>query len=252
MDGTLRTTLISQAYLLVLAAVLAAAPRYYLLVFLIYLAIVFGFSMYASRRSLRGAKVSREEIEASRQLFAEKNALDLAATDDELFKLYSKQVKGMILYIALLPLYWAIFETARRLMPSFEATLSAYGLSTVAARFILWVAAFEAMFAISMLTRKLTVGGFFTTSPAQQPPTVPASYIVTEKGILVRGAIGNVIGFPLPEGTEVILNEQKNYVEIRFKNGGRLRLYTKRPRRLYEIIQRFGKPSRQTSSTSGK
>jgi len=243
MNGTARMLLLSQAYLIVLAAVLAVAPRYYLIVFFVYFAAILLVSAYFSRRSIRGAKVSREEVESARQLFVERNALDVAAEDDELVRIYGRQLKGMLLSFALLPLYWVIFEAARRLQPSFESLLAEYGVGGKLAGFILWVATFEVMFLLSFVVRRFTVGGFFTASPTQQPPMVPASYVVTDKGILVKGAMGSIIGFPLPEGTKVRVDERRGFVEIVFKSGSRIRLYTRRARRLYELIVRFGRPS---------
>jgi uncharacterized membrane protein len=251
MNSAGRMLLTSQAYLVVLAAVLAVAPRYYLLVFFVYLAVIFVFSFFSSRRSMRGAGVSREEVESARQLFVERNALDVAAADDELIRLYGRQMKGMLLSLVLLPVYWAIFDAARRLQPSFEQLLSSYGVGDKLAGFILWIIAFEVMFLLSFLVRKFTVGSFFVSSPSQQPPMVPASYVVTDKGILVKGAMGSVIGFPLPEGTKVRVDEKRGFVEIVFKSGGRVRLYTRRVRRLYELIVRFGRPSETEEVRSG-
>jgi uncharacterized membrane protein len=233
--------LISQLYLFVLAAVLAIAPRYYLLVLLVYFALVFMFSALSARRTVRGARVSREEVEAARRLFVEKDALDIAAADDELLKLYTRQAKATLITFAFFPLYWAIFEAARRLQPSFAELLEAHGVSGRLAGFLLWVMAFEAMFAISFLSRRLILGA----RASQQPPMVPRAYEVTEKGIVIKGAMGSVIGFPLPDDAEVHLDESKGYVEIVFGKGGRIRLYTKKPRRLYDLIMRFGVQRRQ-------
>jgi uncharacterized membrane protein len=243
MDGSGKMLLVSQAYLIVLAAVLAMAPRYYLIVFFVYFAIIMLVSAYWGRRRVKGSRVSREEIESARQLFVERNAFDVAAMDDELMHIYGKQLKGLLLSFLLLPVYWAIFEAARRLQPSFEEFMAGYGLGGKGAGFLLWLITFEVMFLLSFVVRKFTVGSFFSMSPSQQPPMVPASYIVTDKGIIIKGAMGSVIGFPLPEGTKVRVDEKRGFVEIVFRSGGKIRLYSKRARRLYELIVRFGKPS---------
>ena len=225
--------LISQVYFIILAAVLAIAPRYYMLVFFIYFVAIMAFSMYATRRKMKGAKVPREEIETARQLFSEDNTFQIAMEDEEFVRQLASQAKTSIMTFLFLPVYITIFELVRRNYGTLLSTLQEAGLSEKQAGFLIWLAAFEVMFLISTLSRRII-------KQAKQPPMVPRGFVITEKGILLKGSMGGVIGFPLPEGSEVKLDEKRNYVEIALPGGGKLRLYTRKARRVYELLQRFG------------
>ncbi|ABM80956.1 DUF2208 domain-containing protein [Hyperthermus butylicus] len=225
--------LVSQVYFVILAMVLAIAPQYYMLVFLIYFVAIMAFSMYTSKRRMKGARIPREEVEAARQLFREDNSFQIAVEDEELVRQLTGQAKTAIMTFLFLPIYITIFELVRRNYSSLISALQGAGLSETLAGFVVWFAAFETMFLISMVSRRVV-------RQAKQPPMVPRGFVVTEKGILLKGSMGGVIGFPLPEGTEVKLDEKRNCVEIVFPGGSRLRLYTRKARRVYELIQRLG------------
>ncbi|MEM4865155.1 MAG: DUF2208 family protein, partial [Acidilobaceae archaeon] len=73
---------------------------------------------------------------------------------------------------------------------------------------------------------------------------VPRSYVVTEKGIVISGLLTKKgIGFPLPKEVSIDLSEERKFVELVVrgeKTLNKLRLYSKNPRRLYEIILKNG------------
>ena len=100
---------------------------------------------------------------------------------------------------------------------------------------------FEGYFAITMLNTMWAV------SRIKKLPmvNVPSQYTVTDKGIVIKGMLSTKgIAFPLPNETNVNINEERRFVEI-IKEGKRtitkLRFYSKNPKRLYEIIKKYGK-----------
>ncbi len=225
---------IGQLLMVILALALAYAPQYYMFIIILYFVGIFGFSMYKSRRA--GSRVSREEIESARTLFKEDKALDLAVEDEDYVRILSKQWKTLIFSFLLFPVYIIIFNIARNAQQSFNEFLASLGLSSEKlAAFILWVIVFEIFFIMNHGVRRVLMGG-----KSISVPLVPPAYRVTEKGVITKGGFGPTIGFPLPEGSTVELNNERGYVEIRLPKGGTIRLYSKRASRLYEIIQRYG------------
>ena len=225
--------IIGQLFMIALAAILALAPQLYTVAIILYFAGIFGFSIYRSRKGA-GQGVSREEVERARTLFREEKAMDLAAQDDDYLREVSKQVKSMFIPLLLFPVYIAIFKAVPSLEPSFAEHLRSLGINDVrVARLILWIAAFEAMFLLNQAVR-IVAGG--SSKPA---PLVPPAYRVTEKGIVIKGGLGSVIGFPLPEDAQVRVDESKKYVEIEMRRGIRYRFYTTKPRRLYDLLMRY-------------
>ncbi len=227
--------LISQVYIVVLAYAFVAFPRYVWLLFLIYLGLMMGLSAYSARGG-GGAGVTRADIERARQLLREENALQLAMEDEELLALYSKQMKASMMSFAVLFLYIPLFYAVRYYYRSLVDLLKNLGApSDTVAGFIIWLGLFEIMTIVSFIIQRR--GGLGDKPIA---PMVPKGFVVTDKGILLKGSLGRIIGFPLPEGTRVELNESKGYVEIVEPKGARIRLYTMKAKRLYEIIQRYG------------
>ncbi len=229
--------LLGQLFMVVLALVLAVAPRLYLVAIIAYFALIFGISFHRSRRA-GGARVTREEVERARTLLKEDKSFELALNDEEYVKAMSRQAKAMLVPLLLFPLYIIIFREAAVLQPSVSELLSRHlGISDErVAAFIVWLIVFEALFLLNQAVRLLTAG-----RGQQLAPMVPAGFRVTDKGIVIKGGLGQVIGFPLPEGTEVRLNEQAGYVEIKLPRSPQsLRLYTRKARRLYDLIVRYG------------
>ncbi len=227
--------LISQVYIVILAYAFVAFPRYVWLLFLIYLGLMMGLSAYSARGGVK-TSVTRADIERARQLLREENAFQLAMEDEELLALYSKQMKVSMMSFVVLILYLPLFYVVRYYYKSLVGLLKSIGApSNTVAGFIIWLSLFELMTIVSFLIqRRGGVGDKLIV------PMVPKGFVVTDKGILLKGSLGRIIGFPLPEGTRVEVNEAKGYVEIIEPKGTRIRLYTMKAKRLYEIIQRYG------------
>jgi len=241
--------LLGQLFMVVLALVLAVAPRLYLVAIIVYFALIFGISFHRSRRA-GGARVAREEVERARTLLKEDKSFELAINDEEYVKAMSRQAKAMLIPLLLLPVYIVIFREAAMLQPRVSEILSRHlGISDErAAAFIVWLLVFETLFLLNQAVRLFTAGRGQAVAPM-----VPAGFRVTDKGIVIKGGLGQVIGFPLPEGTEVKLNEQAGYVEIRLPRSPQpLRLYTRKARRLYDIITRYGLRGGQARKDGGE
>jgi len=239
-----RTMLIvGQVFIVILAVILALAPNLYKFAILLYFVGIIAISMYKAR-STGSSGVSREEVEKARTLFREEKAMELAAEDEEYLREVSKQVRAMFIPLLLFPVYIVIFQAVPALEPRVAEALQGLGIADArVARLLLWLAAFEGMFALNQVVRKLTGGA---SKPA---PMVPPAYRVTEKGIVIKGGLGRVIPFPLPSGAEVRLDEKRNYVEIEMGKGVRMRFYTRKARRLYELLLRHGVKERGRGGT---
>ncbi len=229
--------LMGQVFMIVLAAVLAVAPHLYMIAVILYFALIMGLSMYMARRRAAGG-VPREEVLKARTLLKEDKAFELALADEEYVQAMSRQAKAMLYPLLLFPLYIIIFRAAYVLQRPAEAAFASIGVvDKRVAAFFVWLLVFEAMFALNLVVRKLTSG-----KGSVMAPFVPAGYRVTSKGIVLKGGFGQVIGFPLPKGSKVRLNAERNYVEIEMPKSGKIRLYSKKAKRLYEIISRYGLP----------
>lgn len=238
--------LISQVYVVVLSYAFAAYPHYVWLLFIIYLGLMLGLGMYSARGSF-GKGVNKAEVERARQLFREDNALQLAMEDEELLALYTKQIKGMTSTLLIMVFYLPLFYIVSHYYKDIVARLQAMGIgSQTIAGFIVWLSLFEFMTIIGLWMQRRT--GVMGGGPPPMP-SVPQRYVVTDKGIVIKGAMGRVIGFPLPEGSKVELNESKGYVEITDPKGVKIRLYSSKARRLYDLITRYGLGEKRRSET---
>jgi len=221
--------IMGQFFIIVLALVLAFQPKLYTVAIIVYFALIFGVSMFRARRG--AGQVSREEIIKARTLFKEDKAIELALEDEDYVKAMSRQAKAMLIPLLLFPLYIAIF----RYIPTIQKSLAGSSTDPRLVTFLVWLGAFEAMFLLNQVVRRLTAGKNAVA------PLVPGGYRVTDKGIVFKGGFGQVIGFPLPDGSKVRLDSEKGYVEIRLpKSAAPIRLYSKRARKLYDLIVKYG------------
>jgi uncharacterized membrane protein len=233
--------IIGQVFIVVLALILAFMPKLYMIAIIAYFALIFGVSMVRARRSTGG--VSRDEIMRARSLFKEDKAFEVALEDEEYVKAMSRQAKAMMIPLLLFPIYILIF----RYVPHIQGNIAHIVGDEKLATFLVWFAAFEAMFLLNQAIRRITASG------GSMAPLVPAGYRVTDKGIVFKGGMGQVIGFPFPEGTKVRLDSERNYVELQLPGSGApIRLYTRKARRLYELIMRYGFKTSAGSGREGK
>jgi len=78
---------------------------------------------------------------------------------------------------------------------------------------------------------------------------IPTSYIVTDKGVVIKGLVTTKgVKFPLPPDVRLNMDKNRRFVEL-VRDGRRtvtkLRLYTRNPEKLYDILRRVALASSQ-------
>ncbi len=242
MDGGFKAIALGQVSILLFALVLAFAPHLYVAVIIAYLVLMGALMTISQRRFARTAKV--EDILDGRKLFEERNAVDIAVSDEELARELSQQMRMMLYSFIGFGIAIAIFASASafhgQIVEFFKGLLGVESL----ANFAYWLLVFETVFVATRLTT-IMLGGRKTI----QPPMVPSRFIVTDKGIVVPSLLGLALRFPLPEDYRVEVNERRRFVEISDPRGRRVRLYTRNPRRLYELIVSLNRRAKEASRT---
>ena len=109
------------------------------------------------------------------------------------------------------------------------------------ALFLAFLIYFEGIFIINQLFMLWAIKKVGKVTVMQ----VPQKYTVTDKGIVISGLVGKTtIQFPLPEDTFMNVSEKRGFVEL-IRHGKRsitkIRFYTKRVKRLEELLKRYGK-----------
>jgi len=228
--------LMTQIFAVVVALILAygGAMRgiLFTLLFVVYFAGMMVVGLLMARR--RGRPVS--ELADAKVLFKEENAREVMIQDEGLAEEFSAHTKmflrSFLGFGVAMVVYWIGGMLYQR---GYEALSSILGGHL--AGFIYWLIVLEIAYVAAY-----GLGMRMSMSRTAFPVT-PAKYMVTEKGIAVTGLGGFAIKFPL-EGYEVILEEKRGFVEIKGEKV-RLRLYTKNPRKLYDLIMRLDKRARK-------
>ncbi|HIC98490.1 MAG TPA: DUF2208 domain-containing protein [Pyrodictiaceae archaeon] len=241
MDGK-KMFLIQQLSTFLIATIMVFGGPYRWILFILYFVAISWASLMLTRK--RGAKP--DEILAGRIFYEEKNTREVMVRDEKLIEEMRVQSRMLTLTFATLVIAIAIFWVAGYFHSEFTAFVrAAISDNIYFAEFLYWVIVLEIIGIVNLALRKVMM-------PKQQLPLMPNRYIVTDRGIVIPGVMGFALKFPL-EGYSIKLNEERNFVEIEGK-GLRLRLYTSRPRRLYDIITRFGyehKTSKSKTSSRG-
>ncbi len=231
--------LMMQVFAVVIALILAYGGAWkgmlFTLLFIVYFAGMIGFSLLMARR--RGSPV--QELEDARVLFREDNAREVMVQDEGLAEEFSAHTKMFLKsfagFGAAMVIYWLGGMFYQRGVEALASTLGGH-----LAGFVYWLIVLEVAYVAAY-----GLGMRMSMSKTAFPVT-PASYTVTEKGIAVKGLGGFAIKFPL-EGYEVILEERRGFVEIKGEKV-RLRLYTRNPRKLYDLIMRLDKRARRRAA----
>ncbi len=236
--------LIGQASMILyslLAAYLGKTWKTFLLAFILIIAV----QVLVTRRGknpLGQEKVKPEEILSdTTKLFEEKSVRDLQMKDPGLMKDMQVQSKfSMYMSIGMF-IVMIYFFVLWKYIDSFHMFFIKYVSSDRVALFLAFLVYFEGVFIINQLTFFWALKQVGKAIVMQ----VPTSYTITKKGIVIGGLIGkNTLQFPLPPGTKLNKNEKRNFVEL-VKEGKRsvirIRFYTKRVKRLEEILRRYGK-----------
>ena len=222
-----------------LAAVLGKTWKTFTLAFLLIIIVQLALSRRGTN-PLGQRRAKAEEILQGKRLFEEENARDLQMEDRELlaemqeqgrFSLYTSL--GMLIVMIYFFVFWPYVDTLRSLFLRYVS-------SDRLALFLAFLVYFEGVFVLNQITM------VWALRKVGKMPVIQMhySYVVTDKGIVTRGIVGKgTILFPLPEDAVVRRNDARKFVEIE-KHGRRtvvrLRFYTRRTRRLEEILRKYG------------
>jgi uncharacterized membrane protein len=126
-------------------------------------------------------------------------------------------------------------------VPDLHNMLTAYIPNDKVALFLAFFIYFEGLFIINQAFMVWSIRKVGKVPMIQSP----SSYTITDKGIVIKGLIGkSTIVFPLPPDTRMRVNERRKFVEL-IKHGKRtvtrVRFYTRRVKRLEEILRKYGK-----------
>jgi len=237
-----RMALLNQLYILIYSFVLPLVGRGKILYLLIVLFIVISL-LFQSRRGktpLGTKKPDVNEILSARKLFEEKSTREYQTKDTGLIADIQEQSKlsmymsiGTFVALAYFFVFWSkIGDIAK--------WVSGYVGPGKLALFLAFLIYFEGysiiyiLFQVYALKKVERIVMF----------TIPSSYIVTEKGIIFKGLLGNTaIEFPLPPDVEINYNTKRGFVEIVKKDKKtvtKLRLYTRNPSKLASLIEKLG------------
>ena len=233
-----------QASLLLFALILAFIPQYYIVVFILYLAVMFGLGVVAQRRGGLGKK---DIILSGREYFREEKAMEIAWQDKELMTELSAQTKLMGLTFLGLIIAFGVFWAYGLFKEDLIKLFSSFSQDQRVQLFFYWVTVFETIF---VFNRGLTL--YIYRGRRVQQPLMPSKYVVTDKGIASSGLGGIALQFPLPEDVEISFNTKRKFVEIKIKKNQRIRFYTKNPQRLYDLIVSLNKRAKMRSENTEK
>ncbi len=216
------------------AFILAYYPSLYLpalIAFIVIMGLVAyrGQSGGASRREV-------EEVLSSRLLYSEGQLEKIMAEDEKLVEEYSRLMKATTLpLLVTFPLAIGLFFI---LPGAYSKLVEGLGLSGPLGRMIDWLLVFETISAVTFglraaMTRKHRITHMLM---------IAREFEVREKGLVVHAGLRPmVIPFPLSRDYRVEVDEDRRFVElVEDKRKLRIRLYTSRPRRVYELIRRLG------------
>ncbi len=232
--------LIGQVSLLFFAAILAFIPQYYILVFILYLVVMFALTAFMQRRAAKGDK---NRIMAGRVYFEEKNAMEIALQDEQLVSELTAQARLMSISFASLFIALGVFWIMGLYRDDIIRFFSLYVDNESLQLFLYWLLLFETIFVIN---RGITV--YLARGRKAAQPLIPNQYVVTDRGIASPGVFGVALEFPLPDNIAISLNEKQRFVEIVVNENRRIRLYTKKPQKLYDIITSLNRRAKKRTS----
>ncbi|MEM1927247.1 MAG: DUF2208 family protein [Acidilobaceae archaeon] len=241
-ENTAYRILTGQLFIL-LYALLASLMGISIWTFLVIIALSIASSMLLSRLvkgPLEKASRSVDEILAGRRLYEEKDVTELQTQDQQQLLELQDQLRvftymnvALLVGLAYFFLFWGY-------IPAMAETFSSMTGNEYLGRFLAFLVYLEGFFIINQASIQLALSRVKHLTILN----VPRSYVVTDKGIVFSGLLTKKgIGFPLPEGVSVDMSEQRRFVELTArgkKTLNKLRLYSRNPRRLYEIIVKNG------------
>lgn len=240
-----KSTLLNQVYILiysVLAVFIGVNYMLFILVIIFVMISMFLQSYLGGNPLGKNTKVT--EILQGKRLYHEPETRSIQMKDKQVMVDFQGQTKFTLyttigMFIGLI-YFFVLFKH----VPDLAKFLGYYiSYSARLDLFLAFLIYFEGYFIIT------TLNMIWAVSRIKKLPMIntPSQYTITDKGIVIKGMISTKgIAFPLPNEVNVNINEDRKFVEV-IKEGKRtitkLRFYSKNPKRLYEIIRKYGKLS---------
>ncbi len=223
-----------------LAAVLGKNYKTFLLAFIV----IILMSVLLNRRGknpLGQEKVPPETILSGRKVFEEENIRDIQMRDEGIMRDMQEQSKFTMYSSLGMVAAMIYFITLWKYIDHLHLLFFDYLGNDRLALFLAFLIYFEGIFIINQLFMLWAIKKVGKVTVMQ----VPQKYTVTDKGIVISGLVGKTtIQFPLPEDTFMNVSEKRGFVEL-IRHGKRsitkIRFYTKRVKRLEELLKRYGK-----------
>ena len=238
-----KRAIISQAFILlysILAAILGRTYKTFLVIIAFFIVVSF-IQSRLSRGPIGQGRVRVEDVLSDKELMKESGVREIQMSDDGLAKDIEKQSRflmymNVVTFISLgyFILFWRMID------PLYNYIYTSVIPDERIAHFLAFLAYFEGYFVVSQ------VAMYYAMKKAGKIYSInmPTEYTVTKRGIVYKGLITrSAIAFPLPPDVKVRLNDKRKFVEIE-KDSGRainvIRFYTRNPKRLYDVIKRYG------------
>ena len=254
-----RTVALNQLYIAVysaLAAVIGVNIYLFLLVF-VFVAISMIVQSVLTSSNLNEKSSYVAEILAGKRLFHEDNTRPIQTRDQYIYLDLQEQTKFSLYTTLGVLIGLAYFFALWRYVPDLAAALAykvmGAGVASIPplyARLFLFAAFFIYFEGYFVINQAIIM---WALSRIRKLPAlnVPSAYIVTDRGIVIRGLITTKgIKFPLPPDVAINVNKERRFVEL-VRDGKRtvtkLRLYTKNPEKLYDVFRKVAVQPRQQS-----
>jgi uncharacterized membrane protein len=234
---------LGQFYIIVyslIAAWLGIGLRTFLIIMLLVVVTTYIQSRLFSRNPMSSVKVRVEDVAGARKLVEERDLRELQAKDEGLIRDMEAQIKFTTILMLSTLVGLVYFFIAWPYVPSLYELLKGYVGGDFLANMLAFLLYLEGFFIISQVSMEIALrrAGRITVI------SMPNEYIVTTKGIVYRGFLSSTaLAFPLNPHVTIRLDEKRGFVDIVSEgkvSSTILRLYSRDPRRLYEIIRRYG------------
>lgn len=229
-----------QAIIPVFAAVVTWYPQFTTPFFILYFIVIMGIMFIITRRTMRGGKKEDEKfVRKSREIVRAKTKeiQSLMLRDEKLAADMKAQLPSMLFI-------FVPFIIIIMMFPILGGIVSVMTKEGTTERFLANIGLYEMFFMVSIFS---TIAMKISAKRrGYSSLLVPTDYIVTEKGLVATvGAQKIVLKFPI-KAKRIHVDEERGFVEIDADVGGlmsmhdvppRLRLYSKKPRELWEILR---------------
>jgi Predicted membrane protein len=236
---------LGQAYIIVysvLAAWMGVNYRTFIIIMLLIILTTYLQNRFLSRNPMSSVKARVEDVSSARKLIEEKNLRELQSKDEGLIADMQAQLRFTTFMMMSTLVGLLYFFIAWGHISDIYGFLKGYIGSDFLSHMLAFLVYLEGFFIISQASIEIALrraGKIVAIS-------MPNEYIVTTKGIVYRGLLSNAaLAFPLNPHVAIRVEEKRGFVDI--VNEGKvsltiLRLYSRDPKRLYEILRRYGVP----------